>query len=81
MPKYKSITQWRDLEDNHLYRNGEEYPHDGREVSEARIATLMSPQNKAGFAVIEAVEVPEVKEPVEEAKPPKKPVKTRKKAT
>lgn len=79
--KYVSTAYWRDLEDGHLYDVGGEFPHDGREISEERLADLMSPQNKAGFAVIKAVEVPNEGKPVEKAEEPKKPVSVAKKTT
>ena len=53
---YKSITQWRDLTDGHLYNAGDPYPWDGRTVPNERIEQLSTPQNRAGFALIEAVE-------------------------
>lgn len=77
---YKSLTEWRDLEDGHLYRTGDNYPHDGREVSEERIAGLSSKQNGAGFALIKAAEAPAETKPTEEPKPTRKVAKTRKKA-
>lgn len=78
--KYESITRWRDLEDDHLYITGDDYPHDGRKVSEERITELSSKQNKAGFALIKAVEQPVKEKPIERDETPKKPVKSRKKA-
>lgn len=76
---YKSIVQWRDLEDGHLYSIGESYPHDGREVSEERLAELSGTQNKAGFALIKAVEEKVAQEPTETPKPQRTPRKTTKK--
>ena len=73
---YKSIAVWRDLTDGHLYRAGDAFPHDGREISEARIRELSGSQNKAGSALIKA-EVE--KESRREEEPPKKAVRTRKK--
>lgn len=75
--KYVSTAQWRDLEDKHIYGVGEEFPFDGREVPESRIEELSCPQNKAGFAVIKAVDEPK---PVEEEETPKKATRSRKKA-
>lgn len=77
---YKSIARWRDLEDNHIYSVGEVYPHNGREVSAERIAQLSSKQNKAGFALIKAVEVPVEQKPVQSGETPKKAPRGRKKA-
>lgn len=54
----KSTVQWRDLTDGHLYSAGDPFPWDGREIPEERINALKSSQNKAGFAVIKAVEEP-----------------------
>ena len=78
---YISKIQWRDLEDGHLYNAGEPFPHDGREIPAERIETLTGTQNKAGFAVIQAVDEPEVQKPVEQSTPPKKAVRRAKKAT
>lgn len=78
--KYISIAMWRDLEDKHLYNSGDKYPHDDREVSEDRIAELSSKQNKAGFALIKAVEESCEEKPIEKAEQPKKATRSRKKA-
>lgn len=77
---YKSIVRWRDLEDKHLYEAGDAFPHDGREISEDRIAELSGTQNKAGFALIQAVDVADEEKPVAKVVTAKKPVKSRKKA-
>ena len=50
----RSLTYWTDLEDGHLYNEGDEYPHDGRKVSPDRIRELSSSMNRAGFPLIEA---------------------------
>ena len=76
---YVNIVQWRDLEDGHLYNAGEPFPHDGREISEDRIKALTCAQNKAGFAVIKAVEVKVEEKPIEKAEEPKKTVRKPKK--
>lgn len=76
---YISTTQWRDLETGHVYCEGEKFPFDGSKVAEDRIASLSSPQNKAGFAVIKAVEAEVKEEPVQAEEAPKKAVRTRKK--
>ena len=78
---YESITTWRDLEDNHLYRTGEKFPHDGREISEARIAELSGTQNKAGFALIRPCATPSEETSVEAPAEPKKTTRGRKKTT
>ena len=72
--KYVSVSYWRDLQDGHIYDVGNVFPHDGREIPENRIAELMSPQNKAGFAVIKAANEPNEGKPVVKAEEPKKPV-------
>lgn len=79
MSKYESITRWRDLEDGHLYNPGDAYPYNGKEVSESRINELISTQNKAGFAVIKAVEEKAEEIPVQAKKTPRKAVRSRKK--
>jgi hypothetical protein len=76
---YESIREWRDLEDGHLYHTGEPFPHDGREISESRIAELSGTQNKAGFALIKALPKPDEEKPVREAEQAQKPVKNRRK--
>lgn len=78
---YKSIATWCDLEDNHLYRDGEKYPHDGREISPERIAELSGTQNKAGFALIRQCAIQNEEKPIQEAEEPKKPIRGRKKTT
>ena len=75
---YRAIIEWRDLEDNHLYHRGDAYPHDGRKISEDRIAELSGTQNKAGFALIEPLAVPAEEIPVQKEEPAKKPKRTRK---
>ena len=78
---YISIKRWRDLEDGHLYDPGDPFPHDQRELPQERIDMLMSPQNKAGFAVIEAVSEKVEEKPKEEPELPKKATRGRKKAS
>ena len=77
---YESIVEWRDLEDKHLYHKGDKYPHNGREVSKERIAELCGTQNKAGFAVIKALEAPAEEIPNQTEETPKKATRGRKKA-
>ena len=79
MKKGISITEWRDLEDGHLYNKGDEYPHDGRRVSDERLAELSGTQNKAGFALIRLVEAPNEAKAIEAPEAPKKPTRSRKK--
>lgn len=76
---YESIVEWRDLEDKHLYHKGDKFPHNGREVSEERIAELSGSQNKAGFAVIKALKAPVEEIPIQNEEPPKKATRSRKK--
>ena len=76
---YISTTQWRDLRDGHLYEAGEPFPHDGREIPEERIAELTTTQNKAGFALIKAVQTPDDKKPKQAPKTAKTAVKSPKK--
>ena len=77
--KYISIAEWRDLEDGHLYASGDEYPHDKREVSEERVTALSGTRNKAGFALIKAVEEKVAQKPTEEPKARKTARRTSKK--
>ena len=78
---YESIARWRDLEDGYLYNVGDKFPHDGREISPARIAELSGTQNKAGFALIRRCAIQNEEKPVQEAEEPKKPIRGRKKTT
>ena len=76
---YKAVCDWRDLTDNHLYHAGDEYPYDGRAISDKRIDELLSNQNKAHKRLIEAVRS-EDKETINQTqKPAKKAVRSRKK--
>lgn len=54
--KYTSLTTWFDLEGGHEYREGEQYPFDGAEVSAERIEALSTSQNNTGFPLIVAVD-------------------------
>ena len=63
----------------HLYNPGDPFPYDAREIPANRIAELSGSQNKAGFALIKAVEE-EKPEPIkEQEEAPKKTTKSRKK--
>ena len=75
---YTSTREWRDLTDRHLYHAGDAFPFDGREISEDRIAELSGTQNKAGFALIKAVDVADEEKPVAKVVTAKKPVRSRK---
>lgn len=50
---YRVITTFRDLEDGHLYRAGDPFPHDGREIKNERLESLLSSQNRVSKPVIE----------------------------
>ena len=76
---YESLVFWRDLTDGHLYKAGDQFPYDGREISEERIEQLSGKQNKAGFALIK-VALPFEETPTTEEKPVKKATRGRKKA-
>ena len=69
MMLYKALCRFRDLEDRHLYNAGDEFPHDGRGISPARIAALSTNANKAGFALIEAVPVKDEETHADQPKP------------
>lgn len=77
---YISTCIWRDLTDRHLYGKGDPFPYDGRQISEDRLQSLSGTQNKAGFAVIEAVETQTEETPAEEPKPAKRGRRTANKA-
>ena len=81
MRKYFSLMEWRDNSDGHLYREGEPFPFDGREIDADRLESLTSGRNRAGLRLIRAVEVPDepAEAPKEEA--PKKAPEGRKTAT
>ena len=78
--QYISTATWRDLSDQHLYAAGDMFPHDGREIAEDRLAYLAGTQNKAGFAVIKAVDTPVEENPKATAKAAQKPSRGRKRA-
>ena len=52
---YRSTCEWRDMTDKHLYKPGESFPFDGREIPADRIESLKSGKNRAGVAVIREV--------------------------
>ena len=64
--KYISTVTWRDNTDGHLYREGEPFPFDGREIQADRLESLESGRNRAGLRLIRAVEVQD--EPAEARK-------------
>lgn len=55
------------MDDNHMYRAGDEYPRPGCSVSDERVAELAGVDNRVGRPLIEAVEQP-VETPKEEPK-------------
>lgn len=59
MKTYVSTQEWQDLTDMHLYRGGEPFPFDGRDVPEDRLESLESGRNRAGLRLIRAVETPD----------------------
>ena len=59
---YQVIEYFEDLQDNrHAYHVGDKFPHDGREVSENRIAELAGSKNKRGKPLIKKVSTPRKK--------------------
>lgn len=54
---YISTGAWRDLTDGHLYREGEPFPFDGREIQKERLERLAGSENRAGYPLIRAAEV------------------------
>ena len=84
MKKFISCRCWRDLTDHHLYREGDPFPFDGRDVSADRLKALENGRNLAGLPVIRAVESPDeeaeaakAEEPEEAKKPAKRTRKTK----
>lgn len=77
---YVSTTAWRDLSDRHMYGAGDPFPYDGRELPAERYLELAGTQNKAGFALIKAVQDNPEEIPTEEPKPAKRGRRTQKKA-
>lgn len=54
---YKTIRYFKDLEDNgYVYHTGDVFPRDGANVSDERIAELMSDKNKRHTPLIENME-------------------------
>lgn len=64
--KYISAGVWRDLTDGHLYREGEPFPFDGREIPKGRLDELENGRNRAGLRLIRAVQ--DKNEPEEDRK-------------
>lgn len=49
---YKAVCAWRDLQDGHLYQEGDPFPHDGRAIEPERIETLKNGLNLASKPLI-----------------------------
>ena len=54
--KYAVLVDFIDLEDNRLYRKGDEYPRAGIEPDKKRIKELSGSDNRIGKPLIKAVE-------------------------
>ena len=81
MRKYFSLMEWRDNSDGHLYREGEPFPFDGREIPEERLDSLESGHNRAGLRLIRAEEVQDEPEEAPKNEAPEGAKKPRKTAT
>ena len=77
---YFSLLEWRDNSDGHLYREGEPFPFDGREIPKERLDSLESGHNRAGLRLIRAEEVQGESEEVRKEEAPKKAPEGRKTA-
>lgn len=54
---YKVIRKFFDLQDNdHMYSEGDIFPHNNIEVGQERIEELLSDRNKMGVSLIEEIE-------------------------
>ena len=69
--KFISAGAWRDLTDGHLYREGEPFPFDGREISPERLDELMNVRNRAGLVLIRAIDVQDEPEEARKEEAPK----------
>ena len=81
MRKYFSLMEWRDNSDGHIYREGEPFPFDGREIPEERLEALESGHNRAGLRLIQAEEVQDEPEEAPKKEAPEGAKKPRKTAT
>ena len=77
MRKYVSTTEWRDNTDMHLYREGEVFPFDGREIDAERLEALESGRNRAGLRLIAPCEVKVEREEAQTEEAPEQAVKAR----
>lgn len=79
--KYISTVTWRDNTDGHLYREGEPFPFDGREIPKDRLEALENGRNRAGLRLIRACEIQDEPEEAPKAEAPKKAAAGRKTAS
>lgn len=79
--KYISTVTWRDNTDGHLYREGEPFPFDGREIPKDRLEALENGRNRAGLRLIRACEVQDEPEEAPKKEAPKKATGGRKTAS
>lgn len=72
---YRVIKFFTDLQDNnHAYKVGDVFPHDGMKVSEIRLRELSTDANRRHMPLIEKVEDEKPVEPVEDfMNPPEEP--------
>lgn len=59
--KAVSLGTWVDMTDGYEYRDGEAFPHDGREIPEKRLKELSTADNNTGTPVISIIEEPSKK--------------------
>lgn len=53
MKKYKVVFDiFKDLEENHIYKKGEDFPFDDKVIEEDRINSLSTTNNKMGVVLI-----------------------------
>lgn len=68
--KYISTVTWRDNTDWHLYREGEPFPFDGRDVPPERLSELETGCNRAGLQLIRAKDAQDGETPVTKEEAP-----------
>ena len=51
----KALCDFRDLQDGHLYRAGEPFPYDGREIPANRISELSGAKNASKRPLIQVL--------------------------
>lgn len=75
--RYRVVKDFYDLQDDaYAYKVGQEYPREGKTVSDARIEELAGDKNRRRTPLIERIEDPE---PVPESDTQPTPKRTRKK--